>query len=372
MGNFKGKENSLLFLGETRVGKSSMIKLLTKKDPKIEVSNLSTTLKTNCYEGKINETDFVCIDTRGFSDPIQNDETNISIIKELIGKNELKIKQIIIVINFEAQAITNNFINIIKNIVSIFPMLDFWDHVLLCYSHYRDESSGGYTADVKRKMLEESNIKGFKMINEQLKKEYNIKEVEYPKIKKIYVNIQYPEDSEIKKELNNSGYKSFKEELIKIFEQKIPIYHKAISRTEIIEYADVSKNNDEFAIYEANIQIIEFKDINNKIIAESRKIVGDKVFIRTEKKSYYEKFRTGGIISIIIGGITTGIGVGLFLLPGGALISIPAFATIASIGGGTTLAGTGFTIGMNYKDNALKNEIEQKCSKRKEIEDILD
>ena len=130
--------SSIIVLGETGTGKSSFCNNLCI-EPKCVVgeglnSETERVQGIRC-EGIYN--DIFIIDTPGLNDSngSEQDAHNINIMNEYIRQNP-RIKGIIILLKFTDNRITGSVKDSLKAFADMFPMNEFWSHVIFILSHF--------------------------------------------------------------------------------------------------------------------------------------------------------------------------------------------------------------------------------------------
>lgn len=130
--------SSIIVLGETGTGKSSFCNNLCI-EPKCVVgeglnSETERVQGIRC-EGIYN--DIFIIDTPGLNDSngSEQDAQNINTMNEYIRKNP-RIKGIIILLKFTDNRITGSVKDSLKAFADMFPMNEFWSHVIFILSHF--------------------------------------------------------------------------------------------------------------------------------------------------------------------------------------------------------------------------------------------
>ena len=129
---------SIITLGETGSGKSSFCNTLFTSG-QFQVGN-SLDSQTEKVEGKYGECeykDIFIIDTPGLNDSEgeQKDKEHIQTMKEYIKINP-RIKGILMVFNFNDNRIKGSVKKSIQIFYDFFPMPNFWEHVIILFSHY--------------------------------------------------------------------------------------------------------------------------------------------------------------------------------------------------------------------------------------------
>ena len=132
--------HSFILLGKTGAGKSSLCNNIAKDNKfKVGDSFCSCTSETSSQVIIYKKDNFTyklfIIDTPGFEDSEGRDDANIEKMKSFIKENE-RIKCIVIVIDFNLTRCDKSLQNSIKIIAELFPLSNFWEHVIIVWSHY--------------------------------------------------------------------------------------------------------------------------------------------------------------------------------------------------------------------------------------------
>ena len=92
--------NAFLLLGQTWVGKSTLIKILSEDTSiKIGDSRKSETKEVTNYQCTFEDFNYSLIDTPGYDDSNGNDPKNYAHIKKVLGSGKFKIKGILLLIS---------------------------------------------------------------------------------------------------------------------------------------------------------------------------------------------------------------------------------------------------------------------------------
>ena len=291
--------SSIIIVGETGTGKSSFINNLCQT-PKCKVglgldSETEEVLGVKC-EGYYK--DIFMIDTPGLNDSNgeEQDERNINLMNQFI-KNNPRIKGIIILLKFTDNKLTGSIKKSLKIFYDMFPLNNFWSHVVICFSYYYDTNP---EAKIQRnnplyhfppqklqklgKIEEEMKIiknyeKEFKKIMQQSKSEH--KDFVIPEdIKMFFCELKNPDEEtklEIKKIID---YLKIKEQMFKKIEEKIeePKIKESIKEGNVttVEY-----------YIEKITNFIDFDDSKNEV----RKIIEKwkEIFIAEKEEEIKEK-----------------------------------------------------------------------------------
>ena len=135
-------KTSIITLGETGSGKSSFCNTLFSSQKFLVGNSLDS--QTEKVEGKYAENeykDIFIIDTPGTNDSEGElrDNENIKEMKDYIKKNP-RIKGILMVFNFNDNRLKGSVKKSIKLFYDFFPMNNFWEHVIILFSHYDSEN----------------------------------------------------------------------------------------------------------------------------------------------------------------------------------------------------------------------------------------
>ena len=214
------ESSSIIILGETGTGKSTFINNLCQT-PKCKVgldlnSETEEVVGVKC-DGEYE--DIFMIDTPGLNDSNgeEQDERNINLMNQFI-KNNPRIKGIIILLKFTDNKLTGSIKKSLKIFYDMFPMNNFWSHVIIAFSYYYDANP---EEKIKRKNLLIKNYeKEIKKIMSQSKTKH--KDFIIPEnIKMFFCELKNPDEetkSEIKKAIE---YLKEKEQMFKKIEEKI-------------------------------------------------------------------------------------------------------------------------------------------------------
>ena len=126
-------KNASIVLGQIGVGKSSFINGISGKTY-CQISSYAEycTSCANLINFQHENNTYEFIDTPGFDNP-RGDEKNINLIKQVVSNNS-DIKCIIILFNLQSNKLTKSSIEFLKNILQIFSVPNFWQHVLIVYT----------------------------------------------------------------------------------------------------------------------------------------------------------------------------------------------------------------------------------------------
>ena len=176
--------------------------------------------------------------------------------KELISKENLKIKGILFLSNFQNKRFDYSEIDSLFQYNALFPLKDFWKHIILIFTHYYGDPDG----KTKEEMRDESN-ENLSFIF--LKLMDKIKEVSTPikfiELERIYVNIH----SRVKTQKHIKDNEEYKKKILeKIYEfSKLEqMYNKMC----IITFKNFETNNYCKYLFDAKLEL--FLDENEGVI----------------------------------------------------------------------------------------------------------
>ena len=259
----KAKENSFLLIGKTGVGKTSLLNVIYGGEiGKVGHTTLAETKNSNyyCIKEKIDNKFiyFSIIDTPGLYDTQGNeaDELQKREIMALISNEDIKIKGLLFLSNFQSERFDASEQNTLIDYIKMFPLKDFWKRIIFVYTHYYGDPNS-YT---KEEIKENNNIYKAKILYKLMDKVKNICEpIQFNDLNLKYVNI-YSRNLNEKKIMNNLEIR--KELIVEInkYIKLSPMFNKL----QIFNFENYEiKKNDKY-VYNCDLYI--YLDANNKII----------------------------------------------------------------------------------------------------------
>ena len=275
----KAKENCFILLGKTGTGKTTLLNLIYGDNiGKVGYETKSETKLSSyyCIKEEINSKKicFSIIDTPGLydSDDLQNDEKIKNNTKELIAEEKLKIKGILFLCNFQNERFDYSEIDCLFQYNALFPLKNFWDHIILIFTHYYGDPDG----DSKEEMRDIS-IDNLSFLFSKLME--RIKEVSTPKkfieLDRIYVNIH----SKVKNEKHKKSNEAYRNQILS------KIYKYSELETMYNKYCIFKFYNVELEQYNKylfNSQLELFLDEKNNIINKIFKMIS--IVLNAERK----------------------------------------------------------------------------------------
>ena len=275
----KAKENCFILLGKTGTGKTTLLNLIYGDNiGKVGYETKSETKLSSyyCIKEEINSKKicFSIIDTPGLydSDDLQNDEKIKNNTKELIAKENLKIKGILFLSNFQNERFDYSEIDSLFQYNAFFPLKNFWEHIILIFTHYYGDPDGDSKEEMKDISIDNLSFLFSKLME-------RIKEVSTPKkfieLKRIYVNIYSRVKTEKHKKSNEAYRNQILSEIYKYSELE-PMYNKYF----IFKFKNVEL--EQYNKYLFNSQLELFLDEKNNIINKIFKMIS--IVLNAERK----------------------------------------------------------------------------------------
>ena len=271
----KAKENCFILLGKTGTGKTSLLNLIYGTDiGKVGYESKSETKKSSYYCMKevydSKEYYFSIIDTPGLYDSggKEYDQKMKEYTKDLISRENVKIKGILFLSNFQNERFDYSEMDSLFQYNAFFPLKNFWKHVILIFTHYYGDPDG-YT---KEEIRENSN-KNLSMLFSELME--RVKEVSTPvnyiDIERLYVNIHSKVKNEKHKKDNEIFRKQLLEKIIN-YTKLDPMYNKFC----VFKFSNVKMKKYKGNLFDCELEI--FLDKDNKILNKKFKMVKIQMF----------------------------------------------------------------------------------------------
>lgn len=271
----KAKENGFILVGKTGTGKTTLLNLLYGMDiGKVGYSSKSETSKSAAYYIKESEKFYYCIiDTPGLYDTygLKFDEKHLDATKELISKEDIKIKGILFLSNFQNERFDFSEMNSLIQYNALFPLKNFWRYIILIFTHYYGDPYGDNEDEMKKSLF--ANLsESFKIIMNKVKKVSD--SVKFEDINKLFINIYSKKKNEFQKKSNESFKKIVVNEIENYIKYK-PMYNKL----NIIHFKKFKLEEKDQFLYDCDYYI--YLNSNNKMI-------NHQVMLRKQYKDNYE------------------------------------------------------------------------------------
>lgn len=276
--------HSFILLGKTGDGKSSLAKFLsgTKNKEKFKIYDDKSSgtgeidEETFSFEGS----NYRVIDTPGFfdSNKLKIKDNDIKIINA-IQKSKDPISTILVVVNFQEARIDEQAQMCVKKISDLFPMEDFWKHVILIFTKSFPDPDDPENFEQQKETWEKDIGLFKKRIDSKLINNYN-------QIKVFYINNS-------KKSIEKGTNIHIKRDILKCI-KKSDLFYSSKREIEIPkERVDLTLKNNEPDEKYGNIEIRRFKSYKQIVyVLPNKKISkGPTIEIKswTEKIEYFEK-----------------------------------------------------------------------------------
>ena len=285
---------SIIALGETGSGKSLFCKLFSKSDTfisKYDTESVTTEINSITFKNEEKKVEIFLIDTPGSNDTRgkEQDKKNLELTQKFISEQP-RINCVIIVMNIKNPRFTDSIKISIKNICQCFPLPDFWNHVIIFWTHclFEDEE------DEERQInyIETTVKKSFISLSEEIEEELHINKIGENQILNMIYNEynEYSKNEKTKKRNEEKTQQNFNK-IIDLVKEMKPLY-------EIVyppEEKDVLQEPKEGRLVGTNRQFIfhkirirKYKDFNNPDIIENEEIFGTFIINMQEKESDWE------------------------------------------------------------------------------------
>ena len=305
------------------------------------------------------------LDTPGLMDPkaLQDpniDNVHLSKITETIQNENIKIKGIIFLVNFQNERFDLSEQDALINYNKIFPLKNFWKHIFIVFTHYFADPDGDSEEDMK-KIKDQSNRKIIGKIMDKIKLISDV--INYNDLTTKYFNSFCPVRNDKQRAKNQKNKKEL-EVILDQISQKEPLF----SKIEMFEYKNFPyEENNKY--YKTNLIILGYFGLTKKPIKEKRFQIGKneitneeysklkndfsnikiKTFLAEKddngdlkpttnndpKNSYYgDLFKNSGIGGLIGAGVGAAAGLALSFTPLGAGIALGTIIGGGAGGGG--------------------------------------
>ena len=287
---------SIIVLGESGTGKSLFCKKFSGSADFVSMQSANSFTKEitpKVFKVDSKKVEITLLDTPGMNDSTGKDivDKYIKDIKKYLKEQKQRINCIIIVFNAQNERLLNSTKESIKNICKIFPLPEFWEHVILFWTHWYFPSEED---EENKKYFIENGELGMMKVLKDLSIEINKAEKTINPITKSLHMIfnEYSEatsNPQKKKKSEEKMQKNF-DKIIDLAKNMKPLYEDIVEPKEEIELKDpkdgiIQGKNRKFK-YE-KILIRRFKDFKETNLIESKEIV--KTFFITEIETDWEK-----------------------------------------------------------------------------------
>lgn len=218
---------SIIALGATGSGKSLFCKLFSGSETFIsKKSGMSVTTEINSitFKNEKKKVEIFLIDTPGSNDSrgIEQEKKNLILTQKFISEQP-RINCIILVMNMQNPRFTDSIQKAIKNICQCFPLPDFWNHVIIFWTHSKFDDDDDEKQQIEYTETEFKQL--FILLSEEIENELHINKIQENQTLNMIYN-EYNENSKnekIKKKNYEKTQKNF-EKIIDLVKDMKPLY----------------------------------------------------------------------------------------------------------------------------------------------------
>ena len=349
--------NCYFLLGQSQVGKSTLIRILSGNESiKIGGNKSSATTEVNAYNCQYKNFNYTLIDTPGYDDSKGKDLQNYAHIKKVLMDNKYKIKGILLLISFQDGVFGDSHRKGLEKIVNLFPLDNFWDYITIVFTKtYCDEFSN--IKEEKEKTLK-SYEEIFNTLISAFNKIKNIKKVNFSSIKKVFIN----SNAQKKKIINQ-------EELMSILEKNSkldPFFHKMTYEIKKEKLMILRKENKNLGdLFDVEFKIYHYYNEKGEIKKSISKPIKKTFIKQLEKNEYDGKFQENCDSVMIVSGF--GVIGGAVGLIGFASLCPPVALSALVIGALSYAVNLG-----SFASFGIKNAIEYLSNKEFNEQTVID
>ena len=260
----KAKENGFILVGKRGSGKTHLLNVIFDKDIRIiEQSQKVILNELTIYFYKLENGKCISlIDTTGFFYEFDNkNNDDIKKIITIISKENIHIKSIIFLINFQKERIDIVEKNVLLIYNMFFPSKMFWNNLIIIFTHFYSEIEGEDKEKIKNR-IKKSNKELFNQLISNVKGVSGV--INYNDLNIKYFNSYWPIKNQQMK-LENIKIKKELEYIINNLIENEPLY----TQIEIIEVKNYCLNDIKFGNkYLVEMEIIGFFELQNKPLKE--------------------------------------------------------------------------------------------------------
>ena len=173
---------SIIALGETGAGKSLFCKLFSKSSDFFSLrsrNSVTNEVISRTFRNDEKMVEIELIDTPGFMDTREEEnreEINLNLIKNFLSESNQRINCVIIVMDSRFERFPNAIKIIIKSICRLFPLPDFWNHVIIFWTHW--SFPGPEEEEEKKNFINTQILDSFRELSQEIFNELRINPIQ--------------------------------------------------------------------------------------------------------------------------------------------------------------------------------------------------
>ena len=252
-----------ILMGKTGHGKSTFSNLLSNSQDFVvgdTTKSCTKEIKLKCFYNQENQVKVSIIDTPGLSDSDGDDNKIIDDMKNFLLKSDIsRINAILIVISIQETRMDQSLKNLLEEICKIFPLKNFWEHVIIIWTHYSGSENKKRRLEQKAQNFSEE----FNELTKDINKRHNLNINTIEKFNMIFNDYDI-EETEVIIAKNKAQTISNINKIIYLMKNMNPLYAEAkpiIKEVEFKEEAQIGKFK--IMTYE-NVQYRIYIDFDNK------------------------------------------------------------------------------------------------------------
>ena len=234
-----------ILMGKTGHGKSTLCNLLSDSEDFIvgDTSHSCTKeIQIKNFFNHANRASVSIIDTPGLSDSDGDDNKIIDDMKKYLIKPDIpRINAILIVISIQEPKMDKSIVNLLEEIIKIFPLKSFWKHVIIIWTKYFGSAN-------QKKRLQEKAQKDFRTdfidLTKNIKKKFNMDLDIIDNINMVFNEYDHEEEDEKIKAFNKTQTINNINQIFSFMKNMNPLYAEVkpvVKKDELIDTVKTGK-----------------------------------------------------------------------------------------------------------------------------------